>query len=148
MTRAGREPAEDLKRRFVAACQEVGLTVASANMHLIREAQRRIVLVQASLPDWPHESSMLTVMASIPVTGDWPKFVDIRCTGSEDDPLRMNCPWMRGRDKVPIEQLISELRETLHEREQVITAAKSGKPGPYRFERTVWQRFDITGNLS
>ncbi len=30
MTRAGREPAEDVKRRLVAACQEVGLQVKSA----------------------------------------------------------------------------------------------------------------------
>ena len=48
MTRAGREPAEDLKRRLVAACQEVGLGVTSANMHLLREAATRIVHVGAA----------------------------------------------------------------------------------------------------
>jgi hypothetical protein len=148
MTRAGREPAEDLKRRFVTVCQEVGLTVVSANMHLINEAQYRVVLVQASVPDWPHESATLSIMANIPVTGEWPEFVDIRCSGGDDDPLRMNCPWMRDRDKVPIEQLIDQLRETLEEREQVIAAAKLGVPGPYRFERSVWERFDLLGGLA
>ncbi len=37
MSRAGREPAEDVKRRFVAACQEVGLVVENANMHLMKD---------------------------------------------------------------------------------------------------------------
>ena len=54
----------------------------------------------------------------------------------------MNSPWMRGRDRVPFEQLIEQLRETLEEREQVIAAAKLGIVGPYRFDRTVWDRFD------
>ncbi len=35
MTRAGREPAEDVKRRLEAACEEVGLAVAYATMHLL-----------------------------------------------------------------------------------------------------------------
>jgi hypothetical protein len=37
MTRAGREPVEDVKRRLVAACQEVGLVVKTATMHLSKE---------------------------------------------------------------------------------------------------------------
>ena len=142
MTRAGREPAEDLKRRLVFACQEVGLAVSNANMHLMKDFQFRLVHVAASIPDWPHESPMLSVMANMLLTGQWPEFIDIRCCGSDDDPLRMNSPWMRGRDRVPFEQLIEQLRETLEEREQVIAAAKLGIVGPYRFDRTVWDRFD------
>ena len=53
MTRAGREPAEDVKRRLVAACQEVGLTKTKASMHLFAEAGTRIIHVAASFPDWP-----------------------------------------------------------------------------------------------
>jgi hypothetical protein len=32
MTRAGKEPAEDLKRRLVTACQEIGLSVTRGRM--------------------------------------------------------------------------------------------------------------------
>ena len=61
MSRAGREPAEDVKRRLVAACQEVGLMIGNANMHLIKEAGARVIHVGASLPGWPHDTPMMSV---------------------------------------------------------------------------------------
>lgn len=145
MTRAGREPAEDLKRRLVAACQEVGLSVTSANMHLGPDGASRVVLVSASPAGWWHASPMLSVTGIIPVTGRWPESVDIRCCASDTDPLPMNSPWMKGRDQVPMHALLEELRQTIAEREQVIAAMKSGLPGPYRFERTVWEPVDLLG---
>ncbi len=74
MTRAGREPAEDVKRRLVAACQEVGLVVKSATMHLSKTAAARLIHVDASLPEWPHEVGMLSVMASVSIGGRWPEW--------------------------------------------------------------------------
>ena len=70
MSRAGREPAEDVKRRLVAACQEVGLVVNTATMHLSKEHGVRLVHVEASVPDWPHDTGMLTVMAQVSVAGN------------------------------------------------------------------------------
>jgi hypothetical protein len=55
----------------------------------------------------------------------------------------MHCPWMTGRDQVPIEALIDELRATLDEREQVIRALASGVAGSYRFERTTWRVVEL-----
>src|SRR6267142_1649194 len=101
MTRAGREPAEDVKHRLVAACQEVGLTVTSATMHLLAVAKARIIHVGASLPSWPYEVPSISLMSIVPVAGDWPEFVDIRCCGTEEDPVGVDGPWMKGRDKVP-----------------------------------------------
>jgi len=49
MSRAGREPAEDIKRRIVAACQEVGLAIRSARMYLCDD-DTRIIYVYASPP--------------------------------------------------------------------------------------------------
>lgn len=147
MTRAGREPAEDLKRRLAAACQEVGLKVASANMYLIQDGTCRAVFVGASPANWRHGTRMLSIMATIPVTGQWPDFVDIRCSATEDETPRMGCPWMRGRDHVPLSALVDELCATLDEREQVIAAQKLGLPGPYRFEGSVWQRVDPLDSL-
>ena len=51
MSRAGREPAEDVKRRFVAACQEVGLTVTRARMHLMKDIKARLIVTEAVIPD-------------------------------------------------------------------------------------------------
>src|SRR5438105_3679993 len=120
MTRAGREPAEDAKRRLVAASEEVGLTVANATMHLLKGADARVIHVGASLAGWTYESPTIALMATVPVTGQWPDFVDIRCCATEGDPLQMDGPWMRGRDKVPFIELVEQLRATLVEREQVI----------------------------
>jgi hypothetical protein len=147
MTRAGREPAEDLKRRFVAACEEVGLKVTNANMHLSPEATARVIHVAASVADWRHESPMLSIMATIPVTGQWPEYVEIRCCATDDDPVRGDCPWMKGRNQVPMGALVDELRSTRDEREQVIGAVKAGKPRPYRFEHTIWEPVDLLGAL-
>lgn len=145
MSRAGREPTEDVKRHLVAACKEVGLAVASARMHLVKEAGVRVVYAEASPEDWQHETSMLCVLATVPVTGEWPEFVDIRCSATEEDPVMsiFTSPHMKGRGRVPLPELVEQLRETLDEREKVVAAAKLGVTGPYRFERSVWERLDF-----
>lgn len=143
MTRAGREPAEDVKRRLVAACQEVGLEVKSATMHLSKEYAVRLVHVDASAADWPHEPGMLSVMAKVGVAGEWPPSVDIRCIGSSENPTSVIGPWMKGRHKVPFENLIEQLQTTLSERAQVIEMADSGISGPYVFEESVWKDVDL-----
>lgn len=147
MSRAGREPAEDVKRRLVAACQEVGLTVASARMHLIKEAGARVVHVEGRIDDWPHETPTLSILATVSESGDWPESVDIRCVGSDEDRAMLNGPWMKGRGKVAFGELVEELQETLREREMVIAAGRSGIPGPYKFERSVWEQVDLMGPL-
>jgi hypothetical protein len=52
---------------------------------------------------------------------------------------------MKGRDHVPFDELLDQLQETLKEREIVIVAAKSGVAGPYTFDRSVWEEFDLWG---
>ena len=143
MSRAGREPAEDVKRRLVAACQEVGLVVKTATMHLSKEFGERLVHVDAAPPDWPHDTGMLSVMTQVGVSGEWPTTIDIRCIASRENPASVLGPWMKGRDKVPFQRLIEELQATLNEREQVIEMAGSGVAGPYVFEKSVWKNVDL-----
>jgi hypothetical protein len=143
LTRAGREPAEDVKRRLVAAFEEVGLAVASARMHLSKEAGARVVHVEGKVAGWPHEVPTLSALAIVKETGDWPESVDIRCVGSDEDPAMLSGPWMKGRDAVAFGELIEQLQETLKERETIIAAAKAGIPGPYKFERSAWERVDL-----
>ena len=45
--RAGREPAEDVKKRMVTACKEAGLTVQSAWMRLQKEYGYRLIRADA-----------------------------------------------------------------------------------------------------
>jgi hypothetical protein len=117
--------------------------VAYARMNLLPQAGARIVHVGASLPGWPYESSTLSLMTTVPVSGQWPSHVDIRCCATAGDPARMDAPWMRGRGQVPFADLIEQLRATLEEREQVLAAVKQGVAGPYKFDCTVWEQVDL-----
>jgi hypothetical protein len=143
MNRAGREPAEDVKRRLVAACQEVGLVVNHAIMRLSKEHGVRLIHVDAGPPDWPHDTGMLSVMAEVTVAGNWPETIDIRCIASNDNPVTVAGPWMRGRSNIPFANLIDELLATLREREQVIAMAESGVAGPYVFGKSSWKSVDL-----
>jgi hypothetical protein len=82
-------------------------------------------------------------MARIPVDGAWPEFIDIRCCATEGNPAETFGPWMRGRDNVTFGELVEQLQATLDERRQVIAAIRAGAAGPYRFERSVWQRVNL-----
>jgi hypothetical protein len=148
MTRAGREPAEDVKRRLVNACQEAGLVVTHATMRLLQQADARLIYVGASFPDWPYESPTVGLMATVPVTGRWPESIDIRCCATEGDPALISGPLMRGRTNAPFIEIVEQLQATLTEREQVITAVKAGIAGPYRFEHSVWHVVDLLKDLA
>jgi len=141
MSRAGREPAEDVKRRIATACKEAGLIVTSSRMYLIRDENCRIIFVQAARPDRPgFECSILT---RIEVTGGWTGKLDIRCAAweKESNPLRVwETPVMRGRGAVPVDELAVALMKTIEEQEQVVAAIKMGVDGPYTFVDTRWDK--------
>jgi hypothetical protein len=40
-------------------------------------------------------------------------------------------------------ELIEQLRETLAERQQVLATIRTGRRGPFEFERTVWKVVDL-----
>ena len=147
MSRAGREPAEDVKRRFVAACQEVGLEIQSANMIRDRDDGSRLILVGAIPPGWAHGTPLLTLMTNVSSSGDWTRTVDVRCVATDEDPATAQAPWMRGRGEVPLGELIEQLRETLAEREQVLAAVTAGQRGPFEFQRSIWKVVDLFADM-
>jgi len=147
MSRAGREPAEDVKRRFVAACQEVGLDIQNANMIRDRDDGSRLILVGAIPPGWAHGTPLLTLMTNVSSSGDWTRTVDVRCVATDEDPATAQAPWMRGRGEVPLGELIEQLRETLAEREQVMAAVKAGQRGPFEFQRSIWKVVDLFADM-
>ena len=148
MTRAGREPAEDVRRRLVSACQEVGLTATDATMRSLPSGGARLIYVGASFPDWPYKAATVSLMASVPVNGMWPETIDIRCCATEGDPALIFGPWLRSRMNAPFAELVEQLQATLEERAQVIVAAKAGIAGPYRFENSVWDVVDLMKEIA
>ena len=86
---------------------------------------------------------MLSLMARVSARGDWAGTVDVRCVAADDDPPPGWAPWMQGRGAVPLSELIEQLRETLEERQQVMAAIRTGRRGPFEFERSVWKVVDF-----
>lgn len=142
MSRAGREPAEDVKRRIVAACASVGLKVNSARMYLRKFQSDRVILVAASPADWTGRRPMVTVLTTVSLDGDWSGRVDVRCSAGETESVVKfwDIPVMQGRNTVSLEDLPAQLCATIQEREQVVAAMRLGVTGPYTFSQTRWQK--------
>ena len=148
MRRAGREPAEDIKRRIVAACKHAGLIVLSARMYLRHDQNDRVILVLAAKPDRPWEQCSISIMTMVTVGGRWSGRLDIRCAAYDRnyDPDVWDTPVMRGRGAVPLEELMEALKKTVEEQEQVVAAMKMGVDGPYSFAETCWDKpSDVVG---
>lgn len=142
MTRAGREPAEDAKRRIVAACRDADLKVLSARSYLRDDQGDRVIHVCASAPERPFEPVSISIMTAVTLKGDWTRMLDIRCAACEKDsdpPRVWDVPVMRGRGSVPLGGLTEALRKTAEEQEQVVAALKLGIDGPYTFEDSIWE---------
>ena len=141
MTRAGREPAEDIKRRLVLLCRDAGLKVSTARMYLRREQGDRLILIGATRENVRKERWIVSIITAVSVNGDWDGEVDIRCSISPEDLLvqTSSCLVMRGRNRILYDDLKRQLRDTLNEREQVMAALNVGIEGPYTFSRTRWE---------
>ncbi len=148
MSRAGREPTEDVKRRLVHICREAGLKVTTARMYLRRDQGDRLVLIGATRDHLRDARWIVSIITVVGTNGDWNGEVDIRCSISPEDLLVQagSCLVMRGRNAIPFEDLKRQLRETLDEREQVLAALNIGVEGPYTFRRARWEDpMDVAG---
>lgn len=127
MTRSGKEPAEDVKRRLIEACKEVGQK-PKGMMRLCNDV--RVIVVTTDAFD---------VIALVPISGEWPDFVRV-VSGTPDG---IHGPFMHGRSQVALSDLNESLLETIDEREKVISAMQLGVEGPYRFENSEWKNFSL-----
>lgn len=141
MSRAGREPAEDIKRRLVHICRQAGLKVTTARMYLRAEQDDRLVLIGATRPEGCDDRWIVSIITAISTCGEWSGEVDIRCSINPEELLTESNSRlvMRGRGAVPFEDLARQLRDTLEEREQVMAAINLGVEGPYTFRRARWE---------
>jgi hypothetical protein len=157
--RAGKEPAEDVSRRMVAACEEVGLVVHKKMTRLGGpENNYRAVFVWASSSGVPiqKESSGLCftsfeLRAVVGVDGRWTERVEIIAStqdvhldseGLLIDPFYRDAALMRLR-AVPLSDLASELMDVVRERKLVQDALAKGEQGPWTFTKSTWVKGPI-----
>jgi hypothetical protein len=86
LTRAGKEPAEDVKRAISRAIELAGLKAHEVRMFKLPGRTARIVLGSASPADWPHELPALGLHAVVGFDGSIGE-VEIRCAATDGDPL-------------------------------------------------------------
>jgi hypothetical protein len=133
--RAAQEPAEDLKCRFTAACEEVGLVISQAKAARMADGSGWLVATFASRPTWQSQVPMLMVVAMVPACGMRPQFSHV-WSGLPGDTGRQIV--MFGREKVRLHGLVGELMQTLDEFDVVASLMEASFPGPYRFRRSHW----------
>ena len=86
MTRAGKEPAEDVKRAIRRAVELAGLEVRGVRMSKSPGLDVRLVLGWASPVGWPHKLPAIELNAVVGFDGTVGD-IEIRCAATDDDPL-------------------------------------------------------------
>lgn len=130
MTRAGKEPAEDVKRAIRRAIELAGLEVDELRMFKSTRLEGRIVLGAASPAGWPHDLPAITFLASVGYDGSVGE-IEIRCAATEGDPLT-------GVFRVPrvqqcncrLADLPTTLKEVWVARREVIARLEAGEAAP------------------
>ena len=70
MSRAGREPADDVKKRIIAPCQDAESKLWSARMRLRHEHNDRLMQIDGSIPKQAFQQSVLHIKASVRTNGN------------------------------------------------------------------------------
>lgn len=118
------------------------MKVLSAKMYLRHDQGDRVIHVCASAPERPFEQASISIMTAVTLKGDWSRLLDIKCAACEKDtdpPRVWDVPVLRGREAVPLEELVEALKKTAKEQEQVVAAMKLSIDGPYTFDDTSWE---------
>jgi hypothetical protein len=156
-TRSGKEPAEDIMRRLIAACEEAGLVVHSrrtSDQHL-EDGHFRLMEVNASPPGvsvqrTPPDLCFATIRieTAVGVDGRWSGRVGIRSAIRDKANAIMHgrtIPVVQGmtweeHPGVALSDLTAELTDVVKERTLVQEALARGEPGPWRFPRSTWMK--------
>ena len=138
MTRAGREPAEDVKRAIRRAIEFAGLEVSEVRMFKTEGLHGRMVHAGASPAGWPYETPAVSFMVVVRFDGTVGE-VDIRCAASDGDPL-MNLYIAPNLQKCScqLDDLPATLKEVWVSRREVIARMKAGEAEPIFDGRWTW----------
>jgi hypothetical protein len=142
VTREGREPAADLKKRLVAICEEAGLDVTG---HISLWGERRIIWAEARSPQWPHETFVqIRLLASMGTNGDWNGSVDVSAPAPRPDDDFGSRMVILQRPPVPLTDLPAVLHETLEQQRFVMAARLNKERGPWVFGEAEWTKRRMT----
>ena len=130
MTRAGREPAEDVKRAMRRAIKLAGLEVRELRMFKSPVISSRILMGNASPLDWPHEQPAISLLAAVGYDGAIGE-VEIRCAATDGDPLMelYRAPRLQ-RCTCLLAALPTTLKEVWVARREVIARMEAGEAEP------------------
>jgi hypothetical protein len=130
LTRAGKEPAEDVKRAIRRAIEFAGLEAREVRMFKSLRLHCRIVLGSASPAGWPHDLPAIELIAVAGFDGAVGE-VEIRCTASDGDPLMavFAAPHLQ-RCRCQLADLLTTLKEVWVARREVIARLEAGEVAP------------------
>ena len=147
MTRAGREPTEDVKRAFRRAIEFAGLEVCTVQMVKMNEHGGRLVLGGARPGWWKHELPAVEISALVKFNGEVGP-VDIRCAACDDDPVAHVFDAPRLQDcRCNLTDLPQTLKEVWAARDSVLQRRKNGECLPIHDGRWTWQLVDLAPGL-
>jgi hypothetical protein len=139
MTRAGKEPAEDVKRAIRRAIELAGLEVLSITMQSMSGYRCRLVQGMAIPDGWPHEVPALSLLVQVGFDGSIEE-VQILCAATDEDPVQnvFNAPTLQDC-YCPLKELPTTVKEVWVSRRQVIDRLKSGEAPPIFDGRWTWE---------
>ena len=139
MTRAGKEPAEDVKRSIRRAIELAGLEVRDIRMFKSPGLDVRTVLGAASPAGWPHELPAIGLCAVVGFDGTIGE-IEIRCAATDGDPLMQtySAPHVQGCN-CQLAELPTTLKEVWVARREVIARFQAGEAAPIFDGKWSWE---------
>jgi len=143
LTRAGKEPAEDVKRAFRQAIKFAGLRVHGVRMYKSPEANGRLIHGAAEPDGWPHDLPTVELIATVGFDGGVSE-VQIRCSATDGDPVMtaFSAPTLRDCS-CGLEALPTTLKAVWVSRREVMAMVESGEAPPYFDGQWTWKPPDV-----
>jgi hypothetical protein len=144
LTRAGKEPAEDVKHAICRAIELAGLKVHEVRMYKSAYAARRIVLGSGSPADWPHKLPAVEMHGMVGFDGSIGD-IEIRCAATDGDPVMhvFTAPCIQ-RCTCPLTELPVTLKEVWIARREVIARLQTGDLAPIFDGKWSWELPNIS----
>ena len=147
MTRAGREPTEDVKRAFRRAIEFAGLEVCTVQMVKMDEHRGRLVLGGAKPQGWKHELPAVEISALVKFNGEI-GLVAIRCGACDDNPIEHVFDAPRLQDcRCDLTDLPQTLKDVWAARGSVLQRWKKGERLPIHDGQWTWKLVDLDTGL-
>ena len=142
MTRAGKEPAEDVKKAFRRAIELAGLKAHRVKMFKTEGSGGRIVMASANPGGWPHNCPGIEMSTLVDFNGGVGR-VDIRCAASDEDHLLSAFSARTVRACFcKLKDLPATLKAVWAERQLIIDLVKQGKLTSAFVGRWTWEAPD------